>query len=354
MFNAKVLALRTGLKVMEGSGLVSLFRQRMQGIGSILCLHRVCPGGGLQDGFAPNSKLEITPEFLRGLIQLVRSRGFETVSMAVMVERLKSGEAGGKPMAVFTLDDGYRDNFEHAKPVFDELNCPYTIYVAPAIADGTCNLWWNTVEQIVALSDQLKFTMAGRDFDLPCRSVAEKNKAFSAIFMHFYFIDQHEQRRLLDTLAAQHKVDPQAYCRGEAMGWDELREIAKDPLCTIGAHTINHYAVAELKADEALSEMQGSRIRIEQEIDRNVAFFAYPYGDAPAAGPRDFELAARAGFTSSVTTRKGVIWPSDVAHMQSLPRIMVSGRYQDLAMVDALISGLPTGLLNKIKPIHSA
>ena len=57
----------------------------------------------MEQGFAPNSKLEITPSFLRELITLVRSRGFETLSLGTMVERLKQGRGTGKPMAVFTF-----------------------------------------------------------------------------------------------------------------------------------------------------------------------------------------------------------------------------------------------------------
>ena len=352
MFNPKVMALRTALKVLQGSGLTGLLRGRTQGMGSIFCLHQVCPGGGLEEGFAPNSKLEITPDFLRGLIDLVRSRGFETVSLAEMVERLKSGRAAGKPMAVFTLDDGYRDNFVYAKPVLEELNCPYTIFVAPAITDGICNLWWRSLEHMISSSSHLKLSTAGRDFDLKCETVAQKRKAFGVLYWFFALMDEHEQRRHLAGLLEGFGIDYKAYCRSVAMGWDELRDIARSPLCTIGAHTINHFVLKTLDATEALAEMRDSKSRIETELACDVEFFAYPYGDERAAGPREFALAQEAGFAASVTTRKGVIWPKDVQHLQSLPRIMVSGRYQERILVDALISGLPTALLNKVRPLH--
>lgn len=353
MLNPKLMALRTALKLLQGSGLTDLLRGRLQGMGSIFCLHHVCPGGGLEEGFAPNSKLEITPEFLRGLIDLVRSRGFETVSLAEMVGRLKSGQADSKPMAVFTLDDGYRDNFVHAKPVFEELNCPYTIFVAPAIADGTCNLWWRSLEQMISSTSHLKFSTAGREFDLRCETVAQKRKAFGMLYWFFALMDEHEQRRCLASLLEGFGVDYKAYCRNVAMGWDELRDMAQSPLCTIGAHTINHFVLKTLDSAEALTEMRDSKSRIERELSRQVEFFAYPYGDERAAGGREFSLAQEAGFVASVTTRKGVIWPGDVQHLQSLPRIMVSGRYQERVLVDALISGLPTALLNTISPVHS-
>ena len=78
---------RACLDVFYYSGMQSLSRSRLQGLGSIFCFHHVLPGGGLQKGFAPNAKLEITPEFLEGIIHLVRARGFETVSLSEAINR---------------------------------------------------------------------------------------------------------------------------------------------------------------------------------------------------------------------------------------------------------------------------
>ena len=354
MINAKVAGLRTGLKILRASGLTAMLRPRLQGIGSIFCLHQVCPGGGHETGFAPNSKLEVTPQFLRGLIALVRDRGYETVSLATLVDHLKNEIVPSRPLAVFTLDDAYRDNLIFAKPVFEELACPYAIFVASAIADGQYTMWWRVLEEVVANTDHLRASIANREFDLPCRSVKEKYKAYRALFEFCAGLDQFVQGGHVDALARAFNIDPKSYCKTAAMNWDELRQIAKDPLCTVGTHTDNHYAVAKLDANQSLNEMQQSKARIEKELGRKVEFLAYPYGDRPAADKRDFALAEKAGFRASLTTRKGVIFPSDRQHLQSLPRIMISGRYQELGLVDALISGLPTALLNKFQPIHEA
>ena len=41
-----------------------------------------------------------------------------------------------RPFACFTFDDGYRDNREHAYPVFKRLNLPFAIYIPTAYAEG--------------------------------------------------------------------------------------------------------------------------------------------------------------------------------------------------------------------------
>ena len=343
--------LRACLDALHFSGLTAATRRSLQGMGSIFCLHHVCPGGGRQTGFAPNSKLEIEPEFLAAIIGLVRDKGMETVSLAQAVQRLTLGEKARKPFAVFTLDDGYKDNQVYAQPVFDRLSCPYTIFVAPRIAEGTCELWWRILEMVIN-TGRLETTIGGEDFFFKCNTDAAKFRAWNVLLPRVEKLEEHEQRRFIRALALAHGVDVDGYCRSVAMGWDELRAINQDPLCTIGAHTLNHHAVGKMSAADAEHELAASRSIIARELGEATAFNAYPYGDEPNATARDFKLAATAGYQASVTTRKGVCFAEHGAHLQALPRIMVSGRYQSLRYVDAMMSGLPTALFSNFRKLN--
>ncbi len=344
--------LRRLLDGLHYSGATTLARPLFNGDGVIFCLHQVLPGGGRETGFAPNAKLECTPEFLEGLINLARKRGYETISLAEAVVRLGQGKP--KPFAVFTLDDGYKDNQQFAQPIFVRMNCPYTIFVAPRIAEGTSELWWRLLELVIAKVDRIDFNIGGITYDLASKTEDQKWAAWEKLLPIFENLEQFEQRRVIRSLCAKYKIDPDAYCRSIAMSWDELREINRDPLCTIGAHTLNHHAVAKLTATDAKRELEASRLIVGRELGEEIKFNAYPYGDEPNATARDFILAKEAGYTASLTTRKGVVFAGHGAHLQALPRIMISGRYQELRYVDALISGLPTALLNKFRKINVA
>lgn len=344
--------LRACLDVMHFSGATAVSRKSLRGVGHIFCLHHVLPGGGRQKTFAPNSKLEIEPEFLASMIELVRGRGFETISLGEAVTRLRNGALGTRPFSVFTLDDGYRDNNEFARPVFNQLNCPYTIFVAPRIAEGTCEIWWRILEQLVNASPRFVAKIGGVQFDLATRSDAEKNRAWNILFPKVEGLEQHEQRRVIRTLAESRGIDVNGYCRNVAMDWNELREINKDPLCTLGAHTMNHLAVGKLSESDARFELAESHKIITRELGEPSDFNAYPYGDEPNAKPRDFQLAEQAGYRASLTTRKGVIYLGHADHLQALPRIMVSGRFQELRYIDAMISGLPTALSNRFRKVN--
>lgn len=344
--------LRACLETIHYTGLAQLLRPKLQGLGSIFCFHHICPGGGLQTGFAPNGKLECTPEFLNDIIELVRKRGMETLSLGDAIQRMRNPKRGQKPFAVFTLDDGYKDNQIYGQPIFDRLNCPYTIFVAPKIVDGSCELWWRALEFAIAKSDRFKFEIAGEALDLDIKTARQKWIAWDQLGAILAALPEYAQRETTRAMAVQYGTDLQAYCKSMAMSWDEIRTLNHDPLCTIGAHTMNHYAVAKLSAEDCRYELEQSKKIIEYELGQPVRYFAYPYGDEPAAGPRDFAIAQNSGFEASVTTRKGTIFPGHAQHLQALPRIMVSGRYQKIRYIDALISGAPTALLNRFSRVN--
>jgi peptidoglycan/xylan/chitin deacetylase (PgdA/CDA1 family) len=343
--------LKTSFDILHYSGAAALARPFLAGQGVIFCLHHVTPGGGCQSGFSPNARLEITPEFLGEIITLVKSRGYECLSISAAVERLKSG-VDAQPFVVFTLDDGYKDNMLHAYPVFQKFNCPFTIYVTPRIAEGICELWWRGLEGIIARHDHLDLTLANRTFKLATTTEAEKWRTWKILSPLVQNLPQHEQRRWIRSACETYGVDLDAMCGKAAMTWDEIRAINRDPLTTIGAHTVNHYNLSRLQAHEAEHEIVESGRRIGEELGEKMRHFAYPYGNVDAAGPREFAICLRAGYESSVTTRLGTIVAGHASHLQALPRVMVSGRFQNPRHIDTLISGLPPLLFNKGKRIH--
>jgi len=63
-------------------------------------------------------------------------------------------------------------------------------------------------------------------------------------------------------------------------------------------------------------------------------------------GEREVKLAAEAGFASAVTTRHGVLSPGHARHLHALPRISLNGRYQNVAHVRTMLSGITTPIAN--------
>ena len=343
--------LKTSLDVLYYSGASQALNSVCSGMGAIFMLHHVRPNGVANHGFAPNSGLEITPHFLDAVLAHVTAKGYELVSLNEAALRVKGEVPSPRPFAVFTLDDGYEDNFVHAWPVFRRHNCPFTIFVAPAIIDGTCELWWRGLEAVIAGAPRVLGVLDGSGFEYDTVSDAAKQAAFKRLYWPVRNLPEHRQREWIRQFCDHHGVDLEAQCRSEAMSWDDVRKIASDPLCTIGAHTINHYAIARLPEEEAMSEVVASRSRLAEELGRTPDVFAYPYGDAGSAGQRDFDIIREAGFAAAVTTRKGLIFSAHQHHLTALPRLSLNGGYQKLRYVDVLLSGSAFALWNGFKRV---
>jgi peptidoglycan/xylan/chitin deacetylase (PgdA/CDA1 family) len=349
---ASVNIIKTCLDAIYFTGVSRIAQKAFRGRGTIFCLHHVLPKQNSDNEFAPNSNLETTPEFLAQIIELVRQRGYETLSLADAVSSLKRADKPKRPFAVFTLDDGYKDNQIYAQPVFDRYQCPFTVFVAPQIVEGTTELWWRALEKIIAENSTVTVSINNQTSILQTATPAQKNQAWSKVYPLLRDTPEYAQRRIIRDLAAHYKIDLKSLCQNLAMNWHEIQAMAQDPLCTIGAHTLGHYLVAKLSSADAKHEMQQSAEIIANKLGKPIEFFAYPYGDESAAGPRDFALAKDSGFGASVTTRKGVVISGHQHHLQALPRTMVSSRYDKIRYIDTLLSGVPTFLINGFKSLN--
>ncbi|MYZ48488.1 polysaccharide deacetylase family protein [Propylenella binzhouense] len=281
--------------------------------------------------FDPNAHLSITPEFLDSFIASMKGNGWKFVTVDGLFEA--APETADRRIAV-TLDDGYRDNLEYALPVFRRHGCPFTIFVTPGYCDRTAELWWEALDRIIAGADVLEAVPGGPP-KLPLRTVAEKEAAFRVWSGYLTTeLDEFAQRAAIRRVADDHGLDLAALAAELVMDFDEVRAIAADPLCRIGAHTMTHPALKRLPEEVARREMRESADRIEAEIGYRPTAFAFPYGYSAAAGPREAQLAEQEGFVASFTTRPGCIERDGRRH--GLPRISLNGKYQDPRLYPAL------------------
>jgi peptidoglycan/xylan/chitin deacetylase (PgdA/CDA1 family) len=328
--------------VLKGTGLGRMLAPFTQGCGAVFMMHHVRPAR--PDAFQPNRHLEITPEFLKLAVDRIRANGYEIISLDEAVDLLKSGY-GHRRYAVLTFDDGYRDNLTVAYPVLKELEAPFTVFVTSGLIDRTSELWWLALEQIVAENEEVVFSDAQGSTGISCRTVAEKNACFDKIVDHLTLeVAELDQRKIIRSLAERYGVDLRALADRQMMSWDETRQLAGDPLVTIGAHSRNHFAMARLDEDAALKDVSEGLERLEKELGRRPKHYAYPYGKSHAVSQRDADILREIGFASAVTTLPGVLQSVNARDPMMLPRVSLNGRFQDPSVVDQYLTGAPFAL----------
>jgi len=350
MSNPSKIAIKAMLSALHMTGLARFAAPIARGRGVIFMLHRVGP---VEDkGFSPNRILKITPAFLDSVIKLVKRAGFDIISLDDVPARLKANKSSRR-FVCFTLDDGYRDNIEHAYPVFKRHNVPFTIYLPTEFADGKGDLWWLVLQESILKSRHLNVTIEGEGRAFKTETTAQKDAAFATIYWWLRSLPEHQARAIVHTIAEKCGYNSKPLCSDLVMTWDEARTLAKDPLVTFGGHTCRHLALAHLPAAVARREITESIVRLERELGRPCRHFAYPYGDERSAGEREFELVAELGLLTAVTTRKGHVHDFHDQHMTALPRVSLNGDFQDLGFVSVFLTGVPFALLDGVARLRA-
>jgi peptidoglycan/xylan/chitin deacetylase (PgdA/CDA1 family) len=334
------------------SGAHRLLGPLLGGVGAILTLHHVRPPR--RDPFQPNRLLEVSPAFLERVLKALRRADVDIVSLDEMHRRLTERDFGRRFMC-FTFDDGYRDNLQYALPVLKKYDAPFALYVPTSFPDRQGELWWLTLEAVIARQTRIALVMNGEDRRYDCDTTEAKYELYEHIYWWLRSLESEDDlRAAVRDLASRYGVDDAAFCRDLCMTWDEISQIAADPLATIGAHTVNHVMLKKASDAAVRREMGLSASVIEAALGKRPAHFSYPVGDKTSAGVREFGAAAEVGFKTAVTTRPGVLFPEHAEHMTALPRISLNGEYQQVRHAKVLMSGAATAIWNRFRRVDAA
>jgi peptidoglycan/xylan/chitin deacetylase (PgdA/CDA1 family) len=352
MAGLKQAIIRGGLESLYFSGAFAALQPFVGGVGAILTLHHVRPPR--PDRFQPNRLLEVTPRFLARVVKLLARSRVDVISLDEMHRRMTARDFGRR-FVCLTFDDGYRDNLEHAYPILREAGFPFAVYVPSSFPDRLGELWWLALEAVIARHERIGLVIGGANRSFPCRTLAEKRALFDELYWWLRARQtEAELRAVVRDLAIRYQVDIAAFCKDLCMSWQEIALLARDPLVTIGAHTVNHLMLAKLPEKTVRAEMDLSRTVIESALGVRPAHFCYPYGDPGSAGAREFTIARELGFATAVTTRPGVLFRNHAAHLMALPRISLNGEYQQLRYVRVLLSGSATAMWNGFRRAEAA
>jgi len=349
----KQTIIRTGLETLYFTGLHHFMRPLVGGVGAILTLHHVRPRR--PDAFQPNHLLEVTPEFLEGVLRRLKGSALDVISLDEMHARYISGDFKHRFVCI-TFDDGYKDLMRLAYPLLKKYELPFALYIPTSFPDRLGELWWVALEAVIAQNSRIGMVINGEDRFFECRTVKEKRELYDEIYGYLRSMKtEDELRHVVRDLCATYRLDIASFCRDLCMDWQEIIELAADPLVTIGAHTVNHNMLKKMTDESAVrAEMEMSRSVLEAALGKRPEHLAYPVGDPTSAGPREFRIAAELGFKTAVTTRPGVLFKAHRDHLTALPRISVNGDFQRQRYLEVLMSGAATTMWNGFRRVNAA
>lgn len=283
----------------------------------ILCYHRVC------EPERDPHQLSVSRNHFREQLEVIKRIG-QPLSLDHLADALPSRNFPRRGV-VLTFDDGYLDNFENALPLLREAGVPATIYIVTGQVGRKCEFWWDDLERLVlgrtALPEVLRLQVnrRAREWSLqtPVEPAARQR----------LFVDLHQELR---PLAASQQAEVLAHLRSitglpsearplyRCLTADELSTLARDPLITLGGHTVTHCDLDYRTREEQAAEIAASKQILEEIIGRPVEHFSYPFG---SFNDDCLALCAENKFRSAVSVLEGPVRPR--SHRYALPRCFV-------------------------------
>lgn len=287
-------------------------------LGVVLMLHRVAKYD--KSRLVPNEDLKVSPAFLQKTIDKYKKASFSFLSLDEVYDVVTGRTLLEKPFVSFTLDDGYLDNYTNAYPIFKRNNVPFCIFVATDFPDRKAILWWITIEDLILSNEKIELSDGST---YVCKTYQQKWDTFRLIREKILKLDQ---RKLLDSLEdmfSNYDIDWYAPVNEMAMSWENIAELGKEPLCTIGAHTMSHPAFIPLTLEDIKAEIDGGVERLHSVINYDIHHFAYPYGSIKEDGEREYEFLKTFDFKTAFVSFGGVITQQCKDSLTKLPRFML-------------------------------
>ncbi|GAB1580970.1 polysaccharide deacetylase family protein [Phyllobacterium phragmitis] len=334
---AKQGLIRAGMEAVALSRAGRLLPQAA-GRGMILTLHHVRPEQGPR--FLPNAHLSVTPRFLAQAVEAALEAGLTPVQLHDL-PRLLADPQDSRRFVAFTLDDGYRDNIEHAAPVFRRFAVPYTIFITRGFIERTRTIWWETAEALLTGISSFTFDSGAGPERVSSATPVERHHAFARLAGLVHAIDEDEAVARIDEAARDNGIDPVGIVNDLVMTADELRALSADPLFRAGAHTLTHVNLARVDEARLAREIGQSAEAVAGWCGYRPESFCYPYGTREAVSTKTQAAVVEAGFACAVTTRPGVLRPRDRGAPALFPRVSLNGHYQKKRYVEVLLSGIP-------------
>jgi len=115
----------------------------------------------------------------------------------------------------------------------------------------------------------------GRGYKFICSDLRQKEWAYQEIHRLILDSSTSDLNDRVRQVFENYEIDFLKKTSDLALTWEQIRKMSEDPLVEIGAHTISHPALNKLTDSDVLKEIEGSRDKIESEINKKVEHFSW-------------------------------------------------------------------------------
>ena len=268
----------------------------------------------------------ISTDVFRAHMQWLR-RHCDVIHPDALRDRVANPPGRRRPSVVVTFDDGYRDYYEQAYPILQELEIPAINFLPTRFLDDGSPFWWDLLDTAVAQTS-LKAAPGPEGTPLRLDSLDAKrtfSRRWKAVLKGLAAPDR--SPLLDDALTALGTRRDEVQVDRQVMTWDQVRKVGE--FTVAGGHTHTHRLMPFLDASELDDEVCICRDRIEIETGRRPRFFAYPSGQWSDEARAS---VGRGGYDTAFTTHEDFN-SADAIEWLTLNRIHAPATATDLGSV---------------------
>lgn len=244
-------------------------------------------------------------KILRKNLEYFRKHKYHAISLNELGESVLQRTPVPYKSAVFTIDDGFLDQYEVAAPLFAEYDIPLTFFLVTDLLDGKLWPWDDQLHYIFfdAEPGVYEVSAGGQTLTIGLFDAATREDALNKVREIIKSNDNTHLYRDVDSIREACNVDmpaspPQNY---RPMSWAQaqsLVEMGHD----VAAHTCTHRILSQLNAEESAYEINQSIHRVKEKVSGSANVFAYPTGRPSDFTDREIACLEKAGIAVSVST----------------------------------------------------
>lgn len=234
------------------------------------------------------------------------------------------GKIRNKRCVAITFDDGYMDNYLNALPILEELQIPATIFISTDMVANRQVFWWDKLESIIMNSEIYGEYIEIDIEDLVFRKkICDRNDLTTIHNMIHPVLKKLEKNRREVHLSNLQKLFKTSEVALDALGMtkEQLVSLSKSKYITIGAHTVTHTALSSQSYENQEQEILGSKLYLEESINKKVLTFSYPFGGKNDYNNETLDIVEKNGFTNVASNFEGQVhkWTD----FRQIPRVIV-------------------------------
>jgi peptidoglycan/xylan/chitin deacetylase (PgdA/CDA1 family) len=211
------------------------------------------------------------------------SKKYNFIPLEALIESIKKQAKLPAYSAVITMDDGYKNNYTNAFPIFKKYNVPAAIFLTTNLI-GTNNLLWR---------DKIEYAIDNTSIEEFVSDINEKRYNYNLKGQKNKSATEKHLRNLIKTLTEEEKskvikqiikalgVDADDVNNVDEdyklLNWDEVKQMQKAGI-RFGSHTENHIILTRVSKNKANEEVIKSKEKIQRKLGENIEFFSYPNG----------------------------------------------------------------------------